>query len=108
VLRNGILLASPQSLTELAEVLGRAKFNRYLTWEEREDFFAALAARAEMTLPQVEFSACCDPDDNRMLELAVAGGASAIIAGDADLLDLSPFQGIPILTPRAFADRFPL
>ncbi|HEX6199820.1 MAG TPA: PIN domain-containing protein [Thermoanaerobaculia bacterium] len=37
-LRTGALLASPETLTELAEVLGREKLDRYLTQEEREEF----------------------------------------------------------------------
>ena len=30
------------------------------------------------------------------------GEAHFIVTGDGDLLDMSPFQGIPILTPTAF------
>jgi predicted nucleic acid-binding protein len=45
---------------------------------------------------------CRDPRDNKFLELAVGGGASFVISGDADLLALSPFRGIPILTPADF------
>jgi uncharacterized protein len=43
-----------------------------------------------------------DADDNRILECAVAAGASAIISGDGHLLDLDTFRGIDILTPAAF------
>jgi predicted nucleic acid-binding protein len=32
----------------------------------------------------------------------VAGGASAIVTGDRDLLALGPFRGIVILSPRDF------
>lgn len=38
VLSKGTLLASAETLTETAEVLGRRKLDRYLTWEERETF----------------------------------------------------------------------
>ena len=34
--------------------------------------------------------------------LAVNGRAGAIITGDADLLALNPFRGIPIVTPAEF------
>ena len=41
-----------------------------------------------------------EPDEGR--ELAVNGPAGAIITGDADLLALNPFCGIPIVTPAEF------
>jgi uncharacterized protein len=45
---------------------------------------------------------CRDPDDDKFLELVVNGHAGAIISGDADLLVLDSFRGIPIITPAAF------
>lgn len=49
-----------------------------------------------------------DPKDNKFLELAVDGKASCLIAGDADLLVLNPFCGIPVLTPTEFlSQEFP-
>ena len=38
------------------------------------------------------------------LELAVHGRADLIISGDADLLVLDTFRGIPIITPAAFGN----
>jgi len=34
--------------------------------------------------------------------LAINGRAGAILTGDADLLALNPFRGIPIIAPAAF------
>ncbi len=45
---------------------------------------------------------CRDPDDDWVLATAIAGGAEAIVTGDADLLALGVFQGIRILSPRQF------
>jgi uncharacterized protein len=50
----------------------------------------------------VSIDACRDGDDNRVLELAVTGNAAAIITGDNDLLTLTPFRGVAILSPRDF------
>lgn len=48
-----------------------------------------------------------DPDDNRILECALAAGAETIVSGDGHLLRLTAYEGITILTPRAFlATRF--
>ena len=45
-----------------------------------------------------------DPDDDRILECAVAGEATHIVTGDPHLLALERYQEISILTPRAFLD----
>ena len=45
-----------------------------------------------------------DPDDNRVLECAVAGYADLIVSGDKDLLVLGKHDGIPIITVRQFLD----
>lgn len=49
-------------------------------------------------------NACRDPDDIKVLGLAIASGADYIVTGDKDLLILKHFQKIPILSPRAFSD----
>jgi uncharacterized protein len=55
---------------------------------------------------QVELSGsvkvCRDPDDDKLLEIAVVGRANCLVTGDQDLLVLDRFQGIPILTPAGF------
>ena len=47
---------------------------------------------------------CRDPDDIKILGLAVVSDADYIVTGDKDLLVLESFQGIPILSPRSFSD----
>ncbi|MBZ5529808.1 MAG: putative toxin-antitoxin system toxin component, PIN family [Acidobacteriia bacterium] len=55
--------------------------------------------------PQVFVAAVKDdPDDDRILECALAAQARAIISGDRHLLQLGSFESIPILTPRQFLD----
>ena len=46
--------------------------------------------------------ACRDPEDDRILELAVSGRADFVITGDADLLAMDPFRGTRIVTPADF------
>jgi uncharacterized protein len=48
---------------------------------------------------------CRDPDDDRVLACALAGGVRWIVTGDADLLVLEKYQGIEILNPRKFLER---
>jgi putative PIN family toxin of toxin-antitoxin system len=46
-----------------------------------------------------------DPDDNRVLECAVAAGSELIVTGDFDLLRFGTYEGIRIITVRAFLDQ---
>lgn len=46
-----------------------------------------------------------DPDDDQVLACARAAGAELIVSGDADLLTLGSFEGIPIRTPGAALER---
>jgi putative PIN family toxin of toxin-antitoxin system len=104
-LQHGRVLVSPDTLDELADVLGRDKFDRYLSAEEREAFLEALVEQVEVVEPVEEIEACRDPYDNKFLELAVEGAAKAIVSGDDDLLVLHPFRDITIVTPSAFLEQ---
>jgi putative PIN family toxin of toxin-antitoxin system len=46
-----------------------------------------------------------DPDDDAILSAAVEGCAEYIVTGDHDLLAIGDYQGIRIVTPRAFLQR---
>ena len=45
---------------------------------------------------------CRDPYDDKFIECAVDSGASFIISGDKDLLDLREYKGIKIVTAAYF------
>ena len=49
---------------------------------------------------------CRDPKDDTILEVAINGKATHIITGDQDLLELHPFRGVAILTPKQFLEIF--
>jgi predicted nucleic acid-binding protein len=44
-------------------------------------------------------------DDNMFLEVALSGLADYVVSNDGDLLTLSPFEGIPIITPPLFLQQ---
>jgi uncharacterized protein len=62
-------------------------------------------ADAELVEITERIAVCRDPKDDKFLELAVNGRADVVVSGDADLLSLDPFRGIPIETPAAFLRR---
>jgi putative PIN family toxin of toxin-antitoxin system len=63
-----------------------------------------LRSLGELVVPAESVSVCRDPDDNRILEAAVAGRADYIVTGDADLLSMQSFQQIPIVTVSDFLE----
>ena len=101
-LQSAQLLASEATLTELADVLSRSKFDPYVSLEERQEFFRRFAQVAEIVPILTPVRACRDPSDDKFLELAVDGRATLLITGDEDLLALSPFRDVEIVTPAAF------
>lgn len=63
---------------------------------------AKVLTGAELVAITERIAACRDPKEHKFLELAVNGHADLIVSGDADLLALNPFRGIPIVTPATF------
>jgi uncharacterized protein len=49
---------------------------------------------------------CEDPDDDKFFACALASGSGVIISGDKHLLKVSGFQGVEVLKPRDFMDRY--
>jgi len=99
------LLISEATLMELAEVLARRKFDRYVSVADRQQFLRLLGSVAEMVTIAYPIRACRDPRDDKFLELAANGAATAIVTGDRDLLVLNPFHGIAILSPARYLAR---
>ncbi len=49
---------------------------------------------------------CRDPDDDKFLACALTSGARYIISGDKDLLTVSGYKGLEVLSPRRFVDAY--
>ena len=56
--------------------------------------------------PRIEPVIAQDPDDDKFLACAVASRAPWIVSGDAHLLTVRRYRGIPIVTPKQFWDRW--
>ncbi|WP_024539519.1 putative toxin-antitoxin system toxin component, PIN family [Comamonas badia] len=105
-LAEGVLLMSDATLAELARVLSRPKFDRYLSIDERQQFLRLLGGVARIVPIHHRVTACRDPKDDMFLHVALNGEAHALISGDRDLLVLhEAFEGshgLPILSPAQF------
>ncbi len=98
--RDGILLFSDETFDELRARILLPKFDRYVRPDARAVFLAQLEAVSAWVSIVGATLGCRDPNDDKFLETALQGQADSLVTGDEDLLVLSPFQGIPILTPR--------
>lgn len=103
---NSILLFSDETFAELQVRFRSSKFDRYVSREGRSVFLAQLEAVSEWVSIVGAKLGCRDPADDKLLETALLGRADGLVTGDRDLLVMSPFHGIPILTPsEALASR---
>ena len=99
---NGALLFCDETFDELRSRLGRSKFDAYVSRNARAVFLAQLTMVAEWVSIAGGKLGCRDPDDDKLLETALAGGADCLVTGDRDLLEMDPFRGIPVLAPTGF------
>lgn len=88
------LVTSPPLLAEFARVLS-SKFG----WEPAmaQEAVVQVARIGTVVRPKERISEIADdPDDDRVLEAASAGGAEVTVSGDRHLLDLRNWRGIRI------------
>ena len=98
------LIASKSIADEYFRVLKRPKFK--IDSDALDDFSSLLVNKAEFVTPLTNVTAVkVDPSDNRFLEAALEGKVDYVVSGDAHLLELGSFEGIPILTAREFIER---
>jgi putative PIN family toxin of toxin-antitoxin system len=108
-LRDGRFIAiyTTDIVVEIIDVLGRAKFRvkYHIEPDDITTIINLIRLRGELVTPTQKVTACRDPKDDKFLEAAIVAQADCIVSGDADLLDLPPFQEIPILRPAEFLAR---
>jgi len=100
------LVLSPAIVAEVETALRLPKIRKYLREPDQALLWLAdLAALADFVDDTGRvMGACRDPADDAVLSAAVEGRAAVIVSGDADLLALGEYEGIAVVTPRAFLD----
>lgn len=96
---------SEEILTELQQKL-QDKFN----WssENVDRFLTRIRKIAEIVEIDIKINNITrDPDDNKILECAIAGNADLIVSSDQDLIKLKNFKGIGIIHPKTLSWTFP-
>lgn len=86
-------------ITELIDVLGKkfsiSSIDLDLIEQEIKEIFV-------LVQPKEEIHVVRDESDNKVLEAAIEGHCNYIITGDKDLLSLSMYKGIKIITVSQF------
>ena len=101
-LSSSEIVVSERLVEELADVLAREKFDRYVSLADREEFLRRVLQVATTFPVLTEVTDCRDVDDNQLLALALDSESDYILTGDQDLLTMNPWRGIGIISPRAF------
>ena len=101
----GDMLVSDSTLTELATVINRPMFDKYISKPARRKFFEVLAPLCIKVEIIQTIQASRDRKDDKFLEVAINGSADFILTGDTDLLELHPFHEIPIYSPTQFLEK---
>ncbi|MDP3086315.1 MAG: putative toxin-antitoxin system toxin component, PIN family [Rubrivivax sp.] len=100
LLRHGRMLVSEATFAELEQRLWRPKFDRYVSVAVRKALLHDWAAVADwVVVDAAPERVSRDPDDDKFVQLAIAGSAGLLVSGDADLLVLGTVQGVAILSP---------
>lgn len=98
------LIASPQLLNELDQVLRRRKFRRWISAQTASGYVEALAEATTVIDDPVPLArTVTDPGDEYLLALARAAPADYLVSGDAHLTGLASSDP-PVLRPREFLD----
>ncbi|MGQ4555136.1 putative toxin-antitoxin system toxin component, PIN family [Halobellus sp. GM3] len=100
------IVVSTETLTEFRETLLKYPERFHMVESEVQQEVETIRYFAEFVDPQEDITAVeADPDDDKFLEAAVAGGVDHLVSGDGHLLNLEVFRGIDIVEPRTFYDR---
>lgn len=100
------LVISPDLLAELTRVLIYPRLRPIAAHPLLRIVLEWLHQPEHIVIPKERISVIrADPQDNLVLEAALAGRAGAVVSGDRDLLAVRKFQDIPIVTAREFATK---
>lgn len=99
------LILSPPIVEELRRCLRYPKIRRYLAFtpEDIDRWVTALTLLADPVVSTKRLRVVHeDPDDDQYLIAAIEGRAQFIVTGDAHLLNIRQYEGVRIVTARAF------
>jgi len=107
--REFLLITSPPIIAEIRSTLNCPRIRRkYLLTDDDVERLVTLLKQDALVVPgeiDVAGAIPADPTDDMVLACAIEGRADLIVSSDHHLLNLSEYQGIPIVTAREFLER---
>ena len=99
------LIISDHILDGLTRTLQKPYFRRYMTPEQVNHVLTILQTRAVSVVPSILVQGIGEDDeDDLVLSTALSGSAEFLVTGDRHLQQIGSYQGLIILSPRAFLD----
>ena len=100
---RGLVMTSEATIAELADVLQRSRFDKYVHKEARLHFLATVIRDTTLIAVTEAITDCRDPKDNKFLSLALSVKADLLVTGDRKhLISMHPYRGIPIVSEADF------
>ena len=99
------IVVSPEILEEYNDTVKDLQ-ERYSTTDALE-FLKLAMLNSEYCQPSaLPEKVCADPADDKFLACALASETKVIVSGDKHLLDVSGYNGIEVLSPRRFVEKY--
>jgi len=101
-----VIAQNQQTWHELETRIARPKFNRYFGDSGRMAHLVKIAQSMQLFEVTAELAVSRDPADDKFIGLAIDSGARIVISGDPDLKEVRAVQGVEIVSPAIFFERF--
>ena len=100
------VVLSSEIVEEVLQALAYPKVRKLArTKAEPELWFEDIVVLAQLVPGEYRITGVSDdPDDDMYIAAAAEGRAVLVVSGDSDLIQVGEYEGVRIITPRAFLD----
>lgn len=100
------VVLTPAIADEVLRAFAYPKVRRFMRGDvEPELWFEDILVLADLVAAEPEFPRVGpDPDDDKYIAAALDGRASFVVTGDRQLLAVREYEGVRVITPRAFLE----